>query len=188
MRNHILFLVVGLSVLAGCASPEGKTVAEKTAYTLKVRDEALAQLAVRDPSAQAKIKSSAGYLFMSGFSVHPLFGTFANAYGVLQDNKTGKLTYMRLGRFGLGPGLAVKGYYLVATLPTAEAVTMVAEGKWAFGALAEASFHFGSTGGSAVAETAGGLADQWLWTHDGVSLELAGVLGKVYPEDELNGK
>ena len=43
-------------------------------------------------------------------------------------------------------------------------------------------------GGSAAAEGLGGdvTTESYIWTHTGVSLELAGVYGKVYPEDELN--
>jgi hypothetical protein len=186
MRNQLLPFIVALSVLAGCASPEGKTVAEKTAYTLMVRDEALKQLYERDPTAKDKIATAAGYVFLSGFAIHPGLFTFANAYGVIQDNTTGKLVYIRLTRFGVGPGLAVKGYYVVATLSTPEVLAALEEGQWHVGALAEASFHFGDTGGSAAGETYTNTVEGWLWTHTGVAIELAAGFGKIYPEDELN--
>ena len=186
MRTPVLLLALGLTVLAGCAAPEGNSPAEKTAYTLSVRDEALGQLYERDPAARDAVSSAAGYVFMSAFAIHPGFLTFANGYGVVQDNQSGKLTYVRLTRFGIGPGIAVKGYYLVATLPTAEAVKMLSEGKWTWGAFAEASFKFGDTGGSANAETFGGPTHAWVWSHTGVALELAAGGGKIYPEDELN--
>jgi hypothetical protein len=69
-----------------------------------------------------------------------------------------------------------------------ELVTAVEHGKWVGGGLAEASFKFGDTGGSAIAESGGSGTEGYGWTHTGVSLELAGIFGKVYPEEELNAK
>jgi hypothetical protein len=186
MRNFTLPFVAALAVLAGCASPEGDTVAEKTAYTLMVRDEALKQLYERDPSAKEKIATAAGYAFLSGFAIHPGFLTFANAYGVIQDNVSGRLVYVRMTRFGIGPGLAVKGYYVVATMNAEDIAKAVGEGEWHIGSLAEASFIFGSTGGSAAAESFTTTTEDWLWSHTGVALEVAAGFGKVYTEDDLN--
>jgi len=188
MRTHVLLFALGVSALAGCASPDGNTVAEKTAYTLSVRDEALTQLYARDPTAKDTIAAAPGYVFLSGFAIHPGFFTFANAYGVVQDNATGELNYVRMTRFGIGPGLAVKGYYVVATMDSAEVIAALKEGAWHGGVLAEASFRFGDTGGSAAAENDSTTEGAWLWTHTGVSIELAAGVGKIYPEDELNCK
>jgi len=185
MRTHILPFVVGLALLAGCASPEGETVAEKTAYTLMVRDQALKQLYERDPTAKDKLAAAPGYAFLSGFAIHPGFLTFANAYGVIQDNVSGKLVYVRMTRFGIGPGLAVKGYYVVATM-SAEDLAAAAGGEWHMGSFAEASFKFGDTGGSANAESFTTTIEDWVWTHTGVAIELAAGFGKVYPENDLN--
>jgi len=187
MRNLTLPFVVALAVLAGCASPEGDTVAEKTAYTLMVRDEALKQLYERDPTAKEKIATAPGYIFLSGFAVHPGFLTFANAYGVIQDNASGKLVYVRMTRFGIGPGLAVKGYYVVATMDPHDVKMAIEQGgEWHTGSIAEASFHFGDFGGSAAGESFTTTTEDWLWTHTGVAIELAAGFGKVYPEDDLN--
>lgn len=186
MRIHFLPLALGLAVLAGCASPDGETLAEKQAFTLKKRDVAMAELAVRDPAARAKTEVAIGYLFMSCFSIHPGFGTFANGYGVIHNNRTGRETFIRMTRFGLGPGLAVKGYYVVATLDNLEDVEALEQGTWYVGAFAEASFRFGGTGGSAIGETVRGQNEVWVWTHTGVSLELAAGGGKYYLDDSMN--
>jgi hypothetical protein len=96
------FLALALTLVSACASPEGKTPAEKKAYALMVRDGALTQLYARNPETKAKIAAAPGYLFLSGFSVHPGIGTFANAYGIVQNNKTGTQTHVRFSRFGIG--------------------------------------------------------------------------------------
>jgi lipid-binding SYLF domain-containing protein len=187
MMRSLPLLALSLAVVTGCASPEGRTAVEKKAYTMNVRDEALAELYAREPQARAQLESAPGYVFMSGFSLHPGILTFANAYGIVQNNKTGQQTHIRLTRMGIGPGIAVKGYYLVVMLNSEEAVKAVEEGRWSGGGLAEASFRFGDFGGSAAAEGLGGgvSTESYLWTHTGLSLELAAVYGKVYPEDEL---
>jgi hypothetical protein len=186
MRNPLLFLVLGAAVLAGCASPDGNTAAEKKAFTLKKRDTIMAELAVRDPSAKAKIDAAPGYLVMSCFGIHPGFGTFANGYGVVQDNKTGKQTFIRMSRFCIGPGIAVKGYYGVITIGSPEMLAAIESGVWYWTAFAEASFHFGQTGGTAAAEATGKSSEAWMWTHTGVSLELSAGGGKTWPVEELN--
>ena len=185
---NLLALTLAPALSAACSSPEGRTPTEEKAYALMVRDEALSDLYVREPQAREKLEGAPGYVFFSGFSLHPGLLTFANAYGIVQDNVTGKQTHVRLTRFGIGPGLAIKGYYLVAILGSDEAVAALSESNWNAGGLAEASFRFGDFGGSAAAEGLGGSAvtESYLWTHTGFALELAGAVGKVYPEDDLN--
>src|SRR6185436_2894006 len=165
----------------------GRTAVEKKAYAMSVRDEALAELYAREPQARAQIEAAPGYVFLSGFSLHPGILTFANAYGIVQNNKTGTQTHIRLTRMGIGPGIAVKGYYLVVVLNSEEAIDAIAHGRRSGGGLAEASFKFGDFGGSAAAEGLGGsvATESYLWTHTGVSLELAAAYGKVYPEEDL---
>jgi hypothetical protein len=181
------FAAVSLLLLAGCAAPDGETAAEKQAYTLRIRDEALAELDQRAPEARGTIAAAPGYIFVSGFAIHPGFLTFGNAYGVVQDNRTGEKTFIRLTRFAVGPGIAVKGYYGIVTLANEEAVKEFQAGRWYGVAFADATFHFGDTGGSASAgETAGPSTHAWVWTHTGVSLEVAAGGGKLYPADDVN--
>ena len=187
MMRSLPLLALTLALVSGCSAPEGRTAVEKKAYAISVRDEALGELYAREPDARAKLEAAPGYVFMSGFAAHPGILTFANAYGIVQNNKTGKQTHIRLTRMGIGPGLAIKGYYIVVLLSSDEAVKAVEEGRWSGGGLAEASFRFGDFGGSAAAEGLGGSVstESYLWTHTGFALELAGVYGKVYPEEDL---
>lgn len=186
MRTIAGLLALSLLLISGCASPDGDTAAEQKAYALSVRDEALSELYERDPDAQAKLESSPGYIFVSGFAFHPGILTFANAYGIVQDNTTGAQKHIRLTRFAIGPGLAVKGYYGVALLKTAEALKAFDEGSWYGGGFAEASLKFGDFGGTAAAEgTSGPDGESYLWTHTGVALELAVGGGTVSPDEDL---
>jgi hypothetical protein len=188
MHARLTSLVLGTLLLAaGCASPDGDSPAEKRAYTLRVREEALAELYADEPEARAAIEAAPGYVFMSGFAVHPGILTFGNAYGIVQNNRTGEQSHVRLTRFAIGPGLAVKGYYGVVTLPSEDAVNEFRAGRWYGVAFADASFNFGDFGGTAaVGDTAGPSSQGWLWTHTGVSLEVAAGGGKLYPAEGLN--
>lgn len=178
-------LILALSLASACAMPEGKTPSEKKAYTRLVRDAALRELYVRDPVAKQQIESAPGYAFLSGFSMHPGVLTFANAYGIVQNNTTGKQVHVRLTRLGIGPGIAVKGYYVIAVLNDDE-LARAEQGEWGGGGLAEASFKFGDTGGSSACESYDVDSETWQWTHTGVALELALVGGRVSPKDDLN--
>lgn len=183
--SNLPILALALALVSGCSSPEGKTAAEQKAYTIMVRDEALAELYVRNPEAKAQLEAAPGYVFLSGFSVHPGLLTFANAYGIVQNNAAATQTHVRLTRFGIGPGLTVKGYYAVVILNDPEMITALEHGKWIGGGFAEASFKFGDFGGSAAVEGSGGHVETYVWTHTGVALELVAGYAKVGPEEEL---
>lgn len=181
-----LALVSLLLLCAACATPDGDTPAAQREYAENVMAEALAELYERNPEAQDEIAAAPGYFFLSGFSIHPGLMSIANGYGIVVNNETGDHSHSRLFRFAIGPGIAVKGYYVVAIADTPEAVAALAEGRSVWGALAEASFNFGDFGGSAAAEGASGGLHTYLWTHTGVALELDLAWANVYQQDELN--
>ena len=148
--------------------------------------EALTELFERNPEALAEVESSAGYFFLSGFSLHPGILSFANGYGIAVDNSTGDHTHSRLFRLAIGPGLAVKGYYVVVIAKTPEAFEALEAGPSVWGLLAEASFKFGDFGGSAAAEGLTGDVSAYLWTHTGFAIEAEG--GWQEPKLKVAGK
>ncbi len=166
--------------------PKGDTPEAQRDYTLKVRDEALQELWERKPEVQEKYNAAAGDLFLSNFSFHAGFLTLANGYGVIEDHETKERKYVRMFRFGIGPGLAIKGLYLLALIPDKESLQKVMEGSWAWGGFLEASFKFGDFGGTANLEGAAGPLEAYSWTHTGFSLELTFLGSKVYLKDALN--
>ena len=186
MVRAILLVAVSVFV-GGCAAPKGNTVEEKRAYALEVRNNALPQLYEKFPDLEDKVKSAAGYLFLSNFAIHPGWATFANGYGVLQDNSSQDVTHMRMFRFGIGPGISVKGAYALVVLENQEALEKLREGAMAFGGFVEACFNFGDFGGSAALEgMAGAGVEAYVWTHTGLGIELTLLGGKVWPKAALN--
>jgi hypothetical protein len=157
------------------------------AYTLDVRSSALEKIYADYPAIQEKVENSAGYFFGSNFSIHPGLLTFANGYGVVEETAGGEQTFLRWTRFGIGPGLSIKGFYNLLIINDPELLDELKSGTWASGAFAEASFVFGDFGGEASAT--GMFTDHgeaYLFTHTGFSLEATIAFGKISPKEEYN--
>lgn len=186
-RSSFLGLLAGVLVSAGCAAPNGETAAEQRAYALAVRDEALARIAAEDPELRGQIDAAPGYMLFSNFSVHPGILTFANGYGILQDNASGQQRHMRMTRFGIGPGLSVKGFYTLVIIDDPALVSQVWDGASISGGYLDASFMFGDFGGDATAM--GSFHDGlrgYLFTHTGVAIEATIAFGSVSIDEDLS--
>jgi hypothetical protein len=143
------WLVIGVSVVAGgCANPQGKTPQAKRDFTLKTRDDALASLYRKVPAAQEDIEQGPGYAVLNNIGFG--FGFFGggNGYGVVVDNETKQPTYMRMFQLVPGFGVAGEGYQTVLVFKDHETLNAFRTGQWSPGGMAQATFKFGSTGGS----------------------------------------
>lgn len=181
-------LLLGALLSASCLAPSGKTVEEKRASALEMRDKALATLYEDKPSLKEKVENSAGYAVFSNFSIHPGLISFANGYGVLTNNETDELTHQRWFRLTLGPGIAVKWLYAVVLFDKTSDVERFAKGPWVAGGQAELGFVFGDFGGALEAGwTFRRGTDVSYTTHTGVAaeIELFGI-GKVTNKKKLN--
>jgi len=187
-RTLALALPLALLPMASCMSPKGDTVQEKRANALKMRDEAVAKMIARDPHIKEDMDRYPGFVVWSGGSLHPGLLSLAIGYMVATDSKTHEVSYRKFFRFGVGPGIALKGMYGIAVLKNEELMKkFMTETSFNMGAAAEGSFVFGDFGGSAVAEeTFSSEVYTDVYTHTGVALELllAGVW--TWPNKELN--
>jgi len=136
-------------------------------------DRALENLYLDVPAARQEVEASAGYAVFSSFSLHPGVLSFASGKGEAINNETGERTPMRTGRLGVGPGIAIKGFYLYLVFKDADAFDDFVDGRWGGGGLTEASLRFGEFGGDVEAMTvlAEGV-EAYRWTHTGVALEV----------------
>ena len=188
MNWRTISLVLTMIPMAACMSPKGDTAGEKRANALAMRDEAYQKFCERDRHLKEEVERAPGYLVWSGTSLHPGLMSFAAGYMVATDNKTHEVHYRKLFRFGVGPGIALKGYYGLAVIKD-EALMhkMMSESSFNLGALAEGSFVFGSFGGSAVADEAfSSEIYSDVYTHTGVALELLIAGAWTWPNKELN--
>ena len=108
-------LLVG--VIAGCATPEGATTAEKQAYVRQMRSDTLDQLYDIHPIAREQIQTAEGYAVFSNIGINLLLLSTANGFGVVHDKHSGADTYMRMWSGGVGIGLGAKDFRGVFVLP-----------------------------------------------------------------------
>jgi len=183
------WLVLGLLCQAGCAGTSGNTLEERQASMLKVRDETLEELYVREPGTKETIKTSSGYAVVKAFSLHLGIISLAGGSIVIVDNTTGKPIFDKFFRFMVGPGLAAKSLRAVLLIKDAETMERLSDTPWLFAALLEASFRFGSFGGSlADATSFGDNVNAYYWTKNGVALEAAIGFGKTWRAKDLNAQ
>jgi hypothetical protein len=123
---------------------------------------------------------------MHGGSAHLGLISLASAYMVIVDNQGGTPTHDNFFRFGLGPGLALKSYRGVILVNDRETMEEVKDSPWLLGILIEASFRFGSFGGSLCdVYTIGDNTNAYYWTKNGFALEAAIGVGKTWHDRDL---
>lgn len=185
-RAGLASFALSLTVLSGCLGPPGGTIEEQKANALKMRDETLAELYTREPGIEPEVKKAAGYVVMEGGSLHLGLISLASAYVVMVDNETGKPIHDCFFRFGIGPGIAAKSYRGVFIIKEKEAMKKVLDAPWVIGLLIEASFRFGSFGGSlADAYAFNDGVHGYYWTKNGFALEAALGIAKDWHDGDF---
>ena len=87
MRRTFLTLISGLlaaSVLSGCMSPSGDSIAEKRQAVQNMRFETLAKLYQIHPIAKERIRKAAGYAVFSNVNINLIWLSAANGWGVVR--------------------------------------------------------------------------------------------------------
>ena len=84
-----IFLFVILST--GCATTKGATPQEKRQSILDMKKETLSDLYKVHPQAKTQVAKAPGYAVFSDANVNVIFASFGGGYGVVKNNKTGKL-------------------------------------------------------------------------------------------------
>jgi hypothetical protein len=150
-HTALLTVASALALISfGCASPKGDTPEAKRDYALSMKDKAMSEIYAKKPEAQADVEHSPGYATFDGIAYGLLFFGGGGGYGVVTDNTTKQVTYVKLFHFLPGFGVAGKGYKSVWVFEDADTFHKFQSGSWDFGATAEAAFKFGETGGSAL--------------------------------------
>src|SRR5574340_60473 len=104
----VLCGLVMVFILSGCATTGGKTAQDKRQSILSMRDEVLSELCNLRPQARAEIAAAPGYVVFSNVNINIIFASFGGGYGVVNDNKTNRPIFMKMGEVGIGLGLGVK--------------------------------------------------------------------------------
>ncbi|HMI39156.1 MAG TPA: YSC84-related protein, partial [Nitrospiraceae bacterium] len=139
------------------------------------------------PSAKATIKAAAGYAAFSNFGMKILLAGGGKGQGLAFDNRTQKVTYMKMMELQAGLGMGVKKFRTIFVFETKGAMDDFVNNGWEFGGQATAAAKSGSKGGSyqGAVQVREGV---WMYqlTDKGLALELTGKGTKYYKDDDLN--
>lgn len=185
-RTLALVALVGFGFIAsmsGCASSQGSTPEEKRRYSLRMRDDAVAELFRQQPEVKERMAKAAGYGAFSTIGTNVIFIATGGGFGVVTDKGTGKNTFMRMGEVGVGLGLGVKDFRAVFLFYDAESLRTFVTSGWEFGAEADAAAKAGDQGGavSAAGNVLKGV-EVYQFTENGIALS-ATVNGTKYWKD-----
>lgn len=180
--------IVMLTLILVIAAPSfAKTKAQNQAEVRKNANETLARLYKARPSAKATIKAAAGYAAFSNFGMKILLAGGGKGQGIAFDNRTQKITYMKMIEVQAGLGMGVKKFRTIFVFETKGAMDDFINNGWEFGGQATAAAKSDSKGGSyqGAVQVREGV---WVYqlTDKGLALEFTGKGTKYYKDDDLN--
>ncbi len=185
MRGAIrAFTILAVGIVAGCATPEGATTAEKQSAVQQMRADTLDQLYQIHPIAEEQIRTAEGYAVFSNVGINLFLLSTANGFGVVHDNKANANTYMRMWSGGVGIGLGAKDFRGVFIFTERDAMDSFVESGWEANAQADAAAKAGDKGGAwaGAIEIAPGIKLYQI-TETGLALQ-ATIQGTKYWKDE----
>jgi len=182
----LIVMVFALSLLIA-VSVVAETKAEKQAEVRKQADQALAKLYKARPSTRASIKAAAGYGAFSNFGMKILLAGGGKGQGIVFNNQTRKVTYMKMLEVQAGLGFGVKKFHTIFVFETRDALNQFVNSGWEFGGQATAAAKSSDKGG-AYQGAVSVMPGVWMYqvTDKGLALELTGKGTKYYKDDDLN--
>ena len=182
---QILGLTAVILLIASTSFAESKE--ERQAEIRNKSSDTLAKLYKTHPSAKAAIKSAAGYATFSNFGMKILLAGGGKGHGMVFDNATKQITYMKMLEMQAGLGVGVKKFHTIFVFETKDAMDHFIDNGLEFGGEATAAATTGDKG-SAYQGAVSVMPGVWMYqlTDKGLALELAGKGTKYYKDDELN--
>jgi lipid-binding SYLF domain-containing protein len=173
--------------LLGAVPALAKTKEQKQAEVRKNANETLARLYKARPSAKATIRAAAGYAAFSNFGMKILLAGGGKGQGIAFDNRTQKVTYMKMLEVQAGLGMGVKKFRTIFVFETKDAMDHFINNGWEFGGQATAAAKSGA-GGGAYQGAVQVMPGVWMYqlTDKGLALEITGKGTKYYKDDDLN--
>ena len=195
MKHHLMMsrsLVAAAALalfLTGCSSPSGSSTAEKRETVERMRENTLAEFGRRDAAGRDEVAKAAGYAVFSNVGATFFVVGGSGGYGVVVDGGARERTYMRMGGGELGLGLGVKDFRVIMAFRDESAMKDFIEGRFDFGARADAAGRVGETGGATGTVTNFRERVQiWQFTEQGVMLAATLKGLKFWKDDDLNAK
>ena len=185
--NRMRLSISAVLILVSVFTVFAKSKEEKQAEARKKADATLQRLYKAKPSAQAAVKSAAGYAVFNSAGVKILVAGGGKGNGIAVDNGTKKVTYMKMREVQAGLGMGAKKFSTIFVFETKAALEKFINSGWEFGGQTTAAAKTGDGGGSyqGAASVSEGV---WMYqlTDKGLALELTGKGTKYFKDDELN--
>src|ERR1051326_4512140 len=160
--THLTVLILCLALVPSAQAwpfgPKGDSIAEKKSNIRKQRDEMLADLYKSNPEMKRIIGKAAGYATFKQVSVNLLLLATANGCGLVKDNQSKKVTFMRMGSLGGGVGAGVKDVRVIFVFHDPAVMRQFIEEGWQFGGQADAAAKYQDTGVSAEQNVKGNVS------------------------------
>src|ERR1044072_9009366 len=121
--------VIGLCAAAAAA----KSKTEKQAEARTKANQTLERLYKARPSARAAIKSAAGYAAFNIRGVKILVAGGGRGQGIAVDNRTQRVTYMKMREVQAGLGMGVKKFSTIFVFETKDALEKFINSGWEVG-------------------------------------------------------
>jgi lipid-binding SYLF domain-containing protein len=180
-------LIALVLMITSAFTVAAKSKEEKQAEARKKADQTLQRLYKAKPSAQAAIKTAAGYAVFNSGGAKILIAGAGRGSGIAVDKATQKVTYMKMREIQAGLGMGVKKFSTIFVFETKDGLQRFINSGWEFGGQTTAAAKTGDGGGSfqGAASVSPGV---WMYqlTDKGIALELTGKGTKYFKDDDLN--
>jgi len=192
MRHILRTTIISLfavTLLSACVSPSGGSTEARRSDVLAMRSETLTELYRLVPDARNEIDTSEGFAVFTNVGVHIIFASTGNGYGVVENNSSGELTYMRMITGGIGLGLGVKDFRGIFVFTERRALDRFVTHGWDFGAQADVAAKSGDRGGafSGAFDIAQGIKLYQI-TESGLALQATVQGTKYWRDNDLTGR
>jgi len=186
MKRNLVLILVCLLIAVACSTTRGKTGAEKRQAIQQMKTETLAKLYEKKADVRAQIASAPGYGVFSNANVYLLVVGAGGGYGVVENQQTGKTTYMKMGEVAVGIGAGAKDYRLVLVFHTRDALDYFVKYGWSLGGQADAAAKAGDKGGAVGGEEVVNNISVYQLTESGLALQATIKGTKFWRWDDLN--
>lgn len=185
--SKITIVLCSIVLLAGCVTIRGSSTQKQRNYVATMQELTLEELYELRLEAKQQVADSAGYAVFSNVTTHLFVLSTGSGYGVVTNNVTQKVTYMKMFGLGVGPGFGAKDYRVVIIFKKQEDVQRFANGSWDFSGQFDAVLKSQEKGGSiAGVDSLGADIITYQFTKAGMALQVSLQGAKFWRFHALN--
>ncbi len=182
---RLVFILSAITLLSACAST-AKSPQDQRLAIQKTKDETLTKLYELYPKTRSQISAAPGYAVFTNASVNVILASFGGGYGMVQNNATGKITYMKMTEIGVGLGAGVKDFRVVMVFDSKNTMDQFIDHGWVFGAQADAAAKASDQGAAVGGEVTVNGIKIYQFTESGLALQATVKGTKFWKDARLN--